>query len=54
LAKGRGEIEEEARAMVENGRDILRQLKERTGFTGQQQGWLGEIEADLCKMREAK
>jgi hypothetical protein len=40
--------------MVEKGRDILRHLKERTGLTDQQQKWLGEIEADLCKMREAK
>jgi hypothetical protein len=44
----------EARAMVEKGRDILRQLKERTGLTADQQGWLDAIEADLRKMQEKK
>jgi hypothetical protein len=36
--------------MVEKGRDILRQLKERTALTVDQQGWLDSIEADLRKM----
>ena len=44
----------EARAMVEKGRDILRQLKERTGLTANQRGWLDSIEADLRKMQEKK
>jgi tetratricopeptide (TPR) repeat protein len=44
----------EARAMVERGSDILRQLKERTGLTAIQQGWLDAIEADLRKMQEKK
>ena len=42
----------EARAMVEKGRDILRQLKARTGLTAYQQKWLDSIEADLRKMQE--
>ena len=42
----------EARAMVEKGRDILRQLKARTGLTANQQKWLDAIEADLRKMQE--
>ena len=44
----------EGRAMVERGRDILRQLKERTRLTANQQGWLDSIEADLRKMQEKK
>ena len=44
----------EARAMVEKGRDILRQLKERTGLTANQQRWLDSIEADLRKMQKKK
>jgi tetratricopeptide (TPR) repeat protein len=39
----------QAREMVEKGRDILRQLKQRTGLTAQQQKWLDEIEVDLQK-----
>jgi tetratricopeptide (TPR) repeat protein len=42
----------EAQAMVEKGRDILRQLKARTGLTANQQEWLDSIEADLRKMEE--
>jgi hypothetical protein len=44
----------EARAMVEKGRDILRQLKERSGLTANQQEWLDSIEADLQKMQKKK
>jgi hypothetical protein len=44
----------EAREMVEKGRDILRQLKARTGLTAKQQEWLDSIEADLRKMKEKK
>jgi tetratricopeptide (TPR) repeat protein len=44
----------EARAMVEKGRDILLLLKERTGLTADQQGWPDSIEADLRKMQEKK
>ena len=40
--------------MLEKGRDIVRQLKERTGLGVQQQGWLDLIEADLRKMQEKK
>jgi hypothetical protein len=40
--------------MIEKGRDILRQLKERTGLGAQQQGWLDSIQADLRKMQEKK
>ena len=40
--------------MVERGRDILRQLKARTGLTANQQKWLDSIEADLRKMQEKK
>jgi hypothetical protein len=44
----------EARATVEKGRDILRQLKERSGLTANQQGWLDSIEADLQNMLKKK
>ncbi|MGR9107168.1 MAG: hypothetical protein ACU843_09590, partial [Gammaproteobacteria bacterium] len=37
----------EARTMVERARDILRQLKIRTGLTAKQQEWLDAIDADL-------
>ena len=40
----------EAREMVEKGRDILRQLKERTGLTTNQQELPDSIEAELRKM----
>jgi hypothetical protein len=42
----------EARAMVEKGRDILHQLKERAGLTAEQQRWLDLIEAELRKRGE--
>jgi tetratricopeptide (TPR) repeat protein len=42
----------EARAMVEKGRDLLRQLKDRVGLSADQQGWLTSMEADLQKMQE--
>jgi tetratricopeptide (TPR) repeat protein len=41
----------EARAMVERGRDILRQLKERTGLTAIQQGLLDAIEVALRRVQ---
>ena len=40
--------------MIEKGRDILRQLKERTGLAVQEQGWLDSIDADLQKMQKKK
>jgi tetratricopeptide (TPR) repeat protein len=52
LARAERESNMQAREMIENGRDILRQLKQRTGLTGQQQQWLEAIEADLRKMHE--
>jgi hypothetical protein len=39
--------------MVEKGRDILRQLKQRTGLTAEQQQWLDGCDADLRAMQEA-
>ena len=42
---------EEGLAMVEKGRNILRELKGRTGLTAEQQKWLREIEADLRNVR---
>jgi hypothetical protein len=39
----------DARTKVEKGRDILLELKTRTGLTRQQQQWLDSIEADLQK-----
>jgi tetratricopeptide (TPR) repeat protein len=39
--------EKDGRAMVEKGRDILGQLKQRMGLTLDQQNWLNAIEADL-------
>ena len=44
----------QARAMVERGRDIFRQLKERMGLTAVHQEWLDSIEADLRKMQKKK
>jgi tetratricopeptide (TPR) repeat protein len=44
---------EEGLAMVQKGHDILRQLKERTGLTVEQQKWLDKSETDLGRMREA-
>ena len=38
--------------MMEKGRDLLRQLKEHTGLTANQQEWLDSIEADLRRMKE--
>ena len=43
----------QARDMIEKGRDILRQLKERTGLTVRQQQWLDRCEADLGAIQEA-
>ena len=37
----------DAREMLRKGRDILGSLKERIGLTGQQQGWLEEIDSAL-------
>jgi hypothetical protein len=44
----------EARAMMEKGRDILRQLKEGRRLTANMQKWLDSIEVDLWKMQENK
>ena len=41
---------EEARAMLEKGHNILRQLKKRRDLTADQQNWLNAIEADLQRM----
>ena len=40
----------DAREMLRKGRDILGSLKERIGLTGQQQGWLDEIDSALQKI----
>jgi tetratricopeptide (TPR) repeat protein len=47
LIKADPKLKADARAMVKKGRDILRQLKVRTGLTAQQQQWLDAIEADV-------
>ena len=44
----------EARATVERGRDILRQMKEHMGLTAVHQEWLNSIEADLRKIQKKK
>ncbi len=44
----------EARATVERGRDILRQMNEHMGLTAVHQEWLNSIEADLRKMQKKK
>ena len=49
LARSDPQSKKEARTMVGKGRDILRQLKTRTGLTANQQQWLDSIEADLRK-----
>jgi hypothetical protein len=58
IGSARAEVEptlkNEAQEMVEKGRDILGQLKARTGLTAMQQEWLDSIEADLRKMKEKK
>jgi tetratricopeptide (TPR) repeat protein len=43
---------QQAWAMAEKGRDNLRQLKERTTLTAEQQKWLAEIEAELGKAKK--
>jgi tetratricopeptide (TPR) repeat protein len=54
LARSDSRSGKEARSMVEKARDKLRQLKEQTSLTAQQQGWLDSIETDLQKMQENK
>ena len=54
LAQSDPQSQSEARSMIEKGRDILRQLKGRTGLGTLQQGWLDSIEADLQKMQQNK
>jgi tetratricopeptide (TPR) repeat protein len=49
LARSDPQSKKAARTMVEKGRDILRQLRTRSGLTRQQQQWLDSIEADLRK-----
>jgi hypothetical protein len=53
-SKAEPKSKSEALTMAEKGRHILRQLKERTGLTAIQQGWLDSIEADLREMQEKK
>jgi tetratricopeptide (TPR) repeat protein len=52
LARVESKAKDEARAMVEKGRDVLRQLKTHTGLTPQQENWLNDIESDLRAMQE--
>jgi tetratricopeptide (TPR) repeat protein len=47
LARADPKSKTEAREMVRKAQDILRSLKERTGLTAQQQGWLNSIESVL-------
>src|SRR6266567_878749 len=47
LARSDPQSKKDARTMVEKGRDILRELRTRSGLTRQQQQWLDSIEADL-------
>ena len=49
LGRSDAQSKKDARTMVEKGRDILRELKTRTGLTRQQQQWLDSMEADLRK-----
>jgi len=49
LARSDPQSKKDARTMVEKGRDILRELKTRSGLIPQQQQWLDSIEADLRK-----
>jgi hypothetical protein len=49
LARSDSQSKKDARTMVEKGRDILRELRTRSGLTRQQQQWLDSIEADLRK-----
>src|SRR5262249_2651677 len=51
LAHAEQKSNTQAREMVEKGRDILRQLKQRTGLTAQQQQWLDGGDADLRAMQ---
>jgi hypothetical protein len=54
LARSDPQSKRDARKVVEKGRDILRELKRRTGLTRQQQQWLDSIEADLRKWQVRK
>jgi tetratricopeptide (TPR) repeat protein len=54
LARSNPQSTKEARTMVGKGRDILRQLKTRTGLMAHQQQWLDLIEADLRKLQDRK
>jgi hypothetical protein len=54
LAQSDPHSQEEARSMIEKGRDILRRLKESTGLAAQHQRWLDSIEADLQQMQKKK
>jgi tetratricopeptide (TPR) repeat protein len=54
LARSNPQSTKEARTMVGKGRDILRQLKTRTGLVANQQRWLDLIEADLQKWQDRK
>ena len=53
-AKAEPRSKNKARAMVKNGRDILRQLKERRRLAAYQQEWLDSIEVDLRTTQENK
>jgi len=54
LARSDPKSQKEARSIIEKGRDILRQLKERAGLGAQEQRWLDSIEAYLRTMQENK
>jgi tetratricopeptide (TPR) repeat protein len=48
-AKAQPNPKEDTQAMMQKGRDILRDLKKRNALTAEQQKWLDEIESELIK-----
>ena len=53
LARTEPKSNMQGREMLEKARDILRQLKQRTGLTALQQQWLDGCDADLRTMQKA-
>jgi tetratricopeptide (TPR) repeat protein len=45
---------QEAQAIMEKGRDILRDLKKRNSLTAEQNGWLAEIESEFGKAKKER
>jgi hypothetical protein len=53
LPRAEPKSKQDAQAMMQKGRDILRGLKKRNALTAEQQKWLDEVESELSKAEEA-